>query len=154
MKTTFEFLNVFTRQDRGHDCRIGRWAANPFLFKGLHERRFCKPRRWISEMLFGNDPVESERLAFLYRRQRSLSFVVLFSLFIATFLINLQEAVKLLHRTACPEYETSSSNIDGGLIKNSRCHLRSNRPLPDQTVKFQLVFIQIFCERIGRACDL
>ena len=49
--------------------------------------------------------VQLQRLAFFNQRQRAFGFFVFLGLLVAAFLIDLQKAVKLLHRTGGAENE-------------------------------------------------
>src|ERR1700742_2284903 len=107
MKTALELFDVLALLNRRHDRRISRRAADAFFFECFHERRFGVTRRRLGEMLLWIERVELERLALFNARQAAFSFVVVFGLLVAAFLVDLEEAVKLLHRTSRAEDETS-----------------------------------------------
>ncbi len=122
MKASFLLFDVLAILDRGHDRRISRRPANALLFQSFHQRRFCVTRRRFSEMLFRIDLVERQRLALRDQRQSPFVFFI-GRLFIATLLVNFQEAVKLQNRPGCAKDKSSGLNIDRGLIKERGHHL-------------------------------
>ena len=67
-------------------------------------------------MLLRFDLVQCQRFTFGHQRQRALIFVI-FRLFIATFLIHLQEAIELQNRSGRPEDKAAGLNIDRRLIE-------------------------------------
>src|SRR2546423_5879994 len=94
-------------------------------------------------MLLRVDFVEGQRFSFVNQRQRALVFFVFGRLFVAALLINLEEAVKLLDRSGSPKDKAAGSYVDSGLVKNGRSHLRRDKPLPNEPIKFQFFRLQI-----------
>ena len=95
-------------------------------------------------MLLRLQLLHRQRLALLERRQLVRQRLIFFVFRVFRFFVNFQEAVKLQHRPSHAEgigAITLRFNIDGGLVENSRGHLRGNEPLPDELVNLIFVFL-------------
>ena len=70
------FLDVLAVQDRGHDRRVGRRAADTLVLEFLDQRRLAEARRRLGEVLLGLEAQQLERLALVHRGQRRRLVVV------------------------------------------------------------------------------
>src|SRR5688500_20254318 len=111
MKTALHLLDVLAFLNRRHDGRVSRRPADAVFFERFDERRFRVTRRRLREMLLGRDRVQLQRLAFFDERRSAFGLVVVFWLLVAAFLVNLQKAVELLHRTRRAKNKTPSLNV-------------------------------------------
>ena len=143
--------HVFPVLQDGNDRRVRGRTTDAQLFHFLHQRRFGIAWWWRGKVLVCNDFFTVKHLTFFQPRQPLFSVIV--ARIIAAFLVDFDEAVEGQNRTGRAHLRSAcvNININANLIKNSCCHLASDRPLPDQLVETHLVAIEDAFEFCGLA---
>ncbi len=81
-----------------------------------------------------------------------LECLVFFVLAVLGFLVNLEKALELEHRTSNAEAVNLVAvlriNVHGRLVEDRRVHLRGHKALPDELVNLIFVFLQILPDRV------
>src|SRR5256885_6845689 len=97
-------------------------------------------RPLTSIFFFFNDTATTE----IYTLSLHDALPIFFILALFRLLINLEETFKLEHRTGHAEVVSAIGDrvdIDGGLIEDSRQHLRSDKTLPNELVNLVLILL-------------
>src|SRR5258708_33634241 len=99
-------------------------------------------------MLVRTNLFQAEALPFYNLRKRAALAFVIFFIVLAVRerrgqLIDAQVPVEFLDGAGSPERVITGGNVDGRLIEDCRKHLRRNKALPDQLVKFEEILIEI-----------
>ena len=115
--TARRLLHVLALLDRAQDGGIGGRPSDAAFFELLHQRRLVETRRRFGEVLLRLETSEFEFLSLDQRRQLMFQRLVFLVLGVFRFLIDLQEAVELQHRSI--DAELIAAVIVGGLAASA-----------------------------------
>ncbi len=134
------------------DAGVGRRTADAVLFQGLHQTGLGIARRRLGEMLFAEDVVERDALAFDQRRQLGIGLVVLAVFLVLAFFVHQQEA-RIDHGGAggAETVLRAGGEFDTDRVERGRNHLTGHRAFPDQFVQAAFVVAQVFADAGRRA---
>src|SRR2546430_1607482 len=131
-----DVLAIDERRDRR---RVRRRPADAVLLERFHERRFGEARWRLREVL---RCVEAKQLQSLTRLNLGKRGDLLLGL-VARLEVHAQEPIEEHAASARAQQVLACLHVETRALETRRCHLRRDRPLPDDRVELQLVGFEV-----------